>query len=926
MTFQFQSNMGKLILSIAICLSTLTLVGQDEDAKFLVVDPQGHNGIINEVLFSDLTRELITVSDDKTIRLWEYGDQVLNRTMRPASSQNGPEGMLYAAAITPDGRYLAVAGYSAENDIKIIDLQKGEIVDQLIRHSNVITDLEFSPDGRWLASSSADKGIIIWETLNELGGYQFKYSLYQHQGRVNDIDFSPDGKFLVSVSDDETSRIWRTEGIEQSEPITLRNHLGAVKKVAASKLGFVTGGEKGIVNFWEYNGNLKRQIAQRQSPIVSLVASRYSDHIFISGDMQFVVDLNNPSVLSSLFSTNRNGTAAYFTDDEQLIVGLGRAGTLVGISMKNLTPEYVISGQGRAFAGLLINGNKLGLAEDSKRIADAYFDFGLEQIIRDKSKLSGFKGATTSDGNFSIVEVGSDQIAFGATLAVKNSDRDGRILSYTLLPDGKLVVGSDRTLKVYGTDGQLISELSGHNGQVLSIVNNDQYFYTYGGDQIIKAWSVADLSLKYNLFVTKKYEWVLWNKTGKYLASAGGEQFLAWQLNKEKNELAEFFDVSTYNEAFFAGGVDQVENTARDQSNIQLPNKPEIRWNDPETYQTIVEEGRVRIKATIFSEDPIKKTRILVQGQALPAKRGITDIKEIDEIIDLRSYRTTVQVYVSTENAKIISEKRVFINPRFKDSDASGTTVLDFDKKPDLYFVGIGVSEFQNSEFNLTYADDDARSVHQIFTSGKSPVYNEVKGELILNEDATRANIIASFDSLAQIVHPKDQVVLFIASHGINDKGLYYVLTHDADKDNLVGTCLNWNDIAELLGSLPCKVLLFLDTCHSGALGGSIASNEKYVKNTEALRDMGSNEVGVVIMSGSTGEESSLESAEWEHGVFTLSLIEGIKEGKADIKSDGLIFLRELDFFVSNNVYELTNGKQNPTTQKPSTISKLIIY
>ncbi|MFT7283108.1 MAG: WD40 repeat protein, partial [Cyclobacteriaceae bacterium] len=116
--------MGKLILSIAICLSTLTLVGQDEDAKFLVVDPQGHNGIINEVLFSDLTRELITVSDDKTIRLWEYGDQVLNRTMRPASSQNGPEGMLYAAAITPDGRYLAVAGYSAENDIKIIDLQK----------------------------------------------------------------------------------------------------------------------------------------------------------------------------------------------------------------------------------------------------------------------------------------------------------------------------------------------------------------------------------------------------------------------------------------------------------------------------------------------------------------------------------------------------------------------------------------------------------------------------------------------------------------------------------------------------------------------------------------------------------------------------------------------------------------------------------
>jgi uncharacterized caspase-like protein len=137
---------------------------------------------------------------------------------------------------------------------------------------------------------------------------------------------------------------------------------------------------------------------------------------------------------------------------------------------------------------------------------------------------------------------------------------------------------------------------------------------------------------------------------------------------------------------------------------------------------------------------------------------------------------------------------------------------------------------------------------------------------------------------------------------------------------------LNWNDIGEILSKMPCRVLLFLDTCHSGALGASLASNENYVKNTEALRKMGSNEVGVVIMSASTGDEYSLESPDWAHGVFTLSLIQGLKDGKADFRGDGLIELRELDLFVSENVYELTNGQQNPTTQKPSTISKLIIY
>jgi WD40 repeat protein len=914
----------KYFLSLLLSFFFTSSYAQVDTDKFLVVDPQGHNAIVNDIVFSELTNELISVSDDKTIRLWEYDDQLLNRTFRPYSEQNGPEGMIYTADITPDGRYLAIAGYSAQNDIKIIDLQRGEIVDQLIRHKNVVTSVSFSPDGKILASASADKGIILWDAINETGGYQFGSSLYQHQERVNDLDFSPDGKYLVSVSDDETTRIWNSEGF-QKDPIVLRNHLGAVKKVAASKLGFVTGGAGGIINFWGYNGNLIQQVAQQQTPIICLSASRYSDLVFVSGDNQYVLNLKNPSRLVSLFSTNKNVTAGYFTSDEKLVLGQGRSGNLIGINLRQLEPEFALSGEGKSLSRLFINGNKLGFNSDNKRVADAYFDLELEQVIRDQSKLAGFKGSTVSNGNFTVAELGSDQISLGASLTVKNSSRDGRILSYTVLPDGRMVVGSDRTLKVYNVDGSLAKELDGHTGQVLSIVNNSQLFFTYGGDQIIKIWSIADLSLKYNMFLTKDFEWILWNASGKYLASAGGEQYLTWQVNREVNEFAEFFDVSAYKDAFMTSSLGKVDEEARETA-VELPDKPQIKWNEPEAFQTVTENGRVRIKATVFSEAPVKKTRILVRGQALPSKRGVSEVKEIDEIIDLTSYKTTVQIFVSTEDAKIISEKRVFINPNLKDSDESSNVVIDFDKKSNLYFVGIGISEFQNSEWNLTYADDDATSLHEVFTDGNSPVYNQVNGQLLLNQDATRGNIIEVFDSLAKIVHPKDQVVLFIASHGINEKGFYYVLTHDADKTNLTGTCLNWSDIADLLGSLPCKVLLFLDTCHSGALGSSITSSEKYLKNTEALREMGSNEVGVVIMSGSTGEESSLESEEWEHGVFTLSLIEGLKEKKADIKSDGIIFLRELDFFVSNNVYELTRGKQNPTTQKPSTISKLIIY
>jgi hypothetical protein len=462
---------------------------------------------------------------------------------------------------------------------------------------------------------------------------------------------------------------------------------------------------------------------------------------------------------------------------------------------------------------------------------------------------------------------------------------------------------------------------------VLSIAVDKNTFYTYGGDQIIKGWSLSDLSLKFSLFITKDYEWIMWDGAGNYTASSGGEQYLNWQINRSERELAQFFDVSTYAESFLKTSPDQLEQASRDQlSEIELPEKPEIQWIDPSIYQTTTNSNEYRIKARVVSDEPIKKVRILIEGVALPNKRSIVEIKQIDQIIELKSYRTVIQIYATTESAKVVSEKRVILNPNMKDSRASGLSVVNLDDKPNLYFLGIGISDFQNSEWNLTYADDDANSMYDIFASNESPVFNEFYGKKLLNEDGTRENIINGLNELADRVRPIDQVISFMASHGINDQGFYYILTHDADKNDLRGTCVNWNDISQALANLPCRVLFFVDTCHSGALGSSLSTSEGYLKNTEALRQMGSNEVGVVIMSASTGEESSLESAEWQHGVFTLSLIQGLKNREADMKKDGLIYLRELDLFVADNVYTLTNGQQNPTTQKPSTISKLIIY
>ena len=177
-----------------------------------------------------------------------------------------------------------------------------------------------------------------------------------------------------------------------------------------------------------------------------------------------------------------------------------------------------------------------------------------------------------------------------------NGRTEGRVLSYCLLNNENIVVGSDRTLKVYDGEANLIKTLSGHNGQVLSIVADDQYFYTYGGDQIIKVWSISDQSLKYNLFMTKKFDWIIWDEGGNYSASAGGEQFLSWQINGKEEELAKFFDVSTYASLFLKGSLDEISSTdSRDQviSPENLPEQPEIQWVD--RYQRSILPRRHRL-------------------------------------------------------------------------------------------------------------------------------------------------------------------------------------------------------------------------------------------------------------------------------------------------------------------------------------------
>ncbi|KAF7974593.1 hypothetical protein HWV62_11870 [Athelia sp. TMB] len=473
----------------------------------------------------------------------------------PASLKmmEGHSDSVTAVAYSPDGRQIVSSSY--DGTARVWDAETGEIVHGPFEVTSSVRAISYSPCDKHIVVGCDDGGlrILYVETGENIGG-----TLQGHTDWVRSVAYSPCGKFIASASDDHTIRLWDTvTGICAT---TLLGHDGWVMAVAYSLDGkhIASGSRDRTVRVWdaETYKTVGVPFEGHTDEVISVTFSPDSRHI-VSGSSDKTIrvwDITG-QLVAGPFEGHSGGitSVAYSKDGRFIATGSSDKTVRVLDSQTGVTVAGPFGGHSAAVRSVAFSPDGRcvvsGAADNTVRVWDAE-SLGIAARTVDEGRGGPVLAVACSpdgrhiasgstDGSIRIWNLETGELVWGPLERHSNT-----VSSMAYSPDGKHIVSGsyDETIRIWsGETGTIVAgPFQGHGSLVMAVAWSPDGKYIVSGsyDETIRVWNATtgEIALGPLTGHSDSVRSVAYSANGQYLVSGSDDETIRlW--NTETGEM-----------------------------------------------------------------------------------------------------------------------------------------------------------------------------------------------------------------------------------------------------------------------------------------------------------------------------------------------------------------------------------------------------
>ncbi len=461
------------------------------------------------------------------------------------------------------------------------------------------------------------------------------------------------------------------------------------------------------------------------------------------------------------------------------------------------------------------------------------------------------------------------------------------------------------------------------------LIDDDKVLINAYGDNINQIYSATQNEIIGYIFVDADGEYAVVSRDGRFDGTSESSEKLYWGARKsnKKTSLA-----STFERGFTPKLLRSLlhEDQLIEEIDIEeeIEKIPVIQVISLDGQQVKMEEGLIRSSTT--------KKQVQLQVAATENKENLEQIKLFhnNKLVAMNEDPTSLVTFDVTLSNAMGNENYLYVVGTSKSGidtekqklivNYSGNT----DAPPRLFLITVGINEYKNPRYNLNYAIADAEAFSSALSSNQSTLFNEVKHLSVRNADFTKSKIESAFAEVMSEAREQDLLIFYYAGHGVMSKGIdapaeFFLVPHDVTQiygrdEMLFEKALAASELKEISRNINAQKQLFiLDACQSAAALDAIAS--RGILEEKAIAQL-ARSTGTFWITATGSEQFATEFETIGHGVFTYSLLEGLKGAADGSNGDKKITVRELSTYLEERVPELAEKYQG-TPQYPSSYS-----